>query len=406
MESEVVRGLVALGIGFLITMSLTLRDRAAAKILLFAFLLRTALALFHQFILPLPDSQADAIMFEQTARNWASQGWRVWMNHWQSGALMYSWLLAFFYLLFGPSSLMAQAINVCLGTIVVYLVWRIGKEIFGEKGAFGAGWAACFFPTLNLYSALTMREVIFVFLVLCGTLFSVSWFKKRKLMSFAWATLFFVLATGFHLGAWPLIWALGFWCLGAGIAIGARRRNIPWELLGAMAIAGIASAFIVTFRWGWDKGGAVEAFVSMVVPGPTETQPGSNPSENQPGSSPYQSESSLSRIQKAYATGRAAYLEGLVVRSVWDLFWQTPIRIVFFLFTPFPWMVREPKDLIGLFDALLYFALMVCILWSLIILFKTKQNVLGKTIFLLALAAFGSAAFATITSNYGAAIRH
>lgn len=371
---ETLRGLVALGVVFFFILGLALHRPTVRRLLLVAFVLRASLALFHNFVIALPDSQADALMFEHTARTWAAGGWKSLLEHWQSGALLYSWFLTFFYLLFGPSPLLAQAINVFLGTLIVYLVWRIGVELFDEHKARLAGWATTFFPTLNLYSAITMREAIFVFLVLLGSLFAIKWFKSQKIWHFFWATFFLVLATGFHLGAWPLLWTLGLWSLGFGLYTALRTKGISWKLLGELALVGAASAFIVLFRWGWDKGGVFEVGIET--------------------------------IQTAYALGRAAYLKNLVVHSVFDLFWQVPVRVVFFLFTPFPWMVKEPIDLVGLFDALLYFAIGGFIVWSLRQLFRTKSKALWSTVFLLSLAALGIAAFATITSNYGAAIRH
>jgi len=371
---ETLRGFVALGVGFLFISGLVFRKPAVRRLLLVAFFFRAFLALFHNFVVALPDSQADALMFEHTARTWATGGWASLLEHWQSGALLYSWLLAFFYLLFGPSTLLAQAINVLLGTFVVYLVWRIGWELFDEQKARLAGWAACLFPTLNLYSAITMREAVFVFLVLLGSLFAVKWFKSRTIWAFFWCTFFWVLATGFHLGAWPLLWALGLWSLGFGLFLSLRTKRFSWQTIGELALVGAASAFIVLCRWGWDKGGVFEVGVGT--------------------------------IQKVYAIGRAAYLKNLVADSLADLFWQAPIRVFFFLFTPFPWMVKEPIDLMGLFDAVLYVAITLATVWSLWQLLRTQPRKLGITIFFLSLAAIGILAFSIITSNYGAAIRH
>ncbi|MEN3010677.1 MAG: glycosyltransferase family 39 protein [Candidatus Bipolaricaulaceae bacterium] len=371
---EAARGFLALGIGLGVVLALGTRKTNVFWLVLVSFFIRVGLSIFHYVKFCLPDSHADAIMFEHTARQWAAEGWGSLRSHWQSGALLYSWVLAFLYLLLGPSALLAQAFNVLLGTFAVYLIWVIASEIFDQQKARVAGWIACFFPTLNLYSALTMREALFVFLTLYGVLFTVRWFKAQKLKHFVWATIFLVLATGFHLGAWPLLWALGLWSLGVGALAGLRAKKLSWKLLGELACVGAASAFIVIFKWGWDKGAVFEVGVG--------------------------------NIQQAYAIGRAAYLQNLVARNILDLFWQAPIRIVFFLFTPFPWMVKEPRDLIGFADAILYVLLVICTLWSLMHLFKTKQAALWKAVFLLSLAAIGIAAFATITSNYGAAIRH
>jgi len=141
---EAARGLIALGFGFLIVWMFARKHSQVRTILLVAFALRGLLALIHYFVFPLPDSQADALMFGSLARDWSKAGWGSLLTHWQSGALLYPWLLTMLYLIFGPSALMAQIFNVLLGTFIVYCVWRIALEIFGEQAAKAAGWIACF----------------------------------------------------------------------------------------------------------------------------------------------------------------------------------------------------------------------------------------------------------------------
>lgn len=374
LNSEILRGCVALVVVLFGVGALAFKKKTIRNILLVALVLRLGLTLFHNFVFPLPDSQADAIMFETTARQWAKDGWGGLLSHWQSGALLYSWLLTVLYLAFGPSVLLAQALNVLLGTFIVYLVWRIASELFSERVAKIAGWIACLFPTLNLYSALTMREAPFVFLMLLGVCHAVRWAKTRAIRDFFLAVFFLVLATGLHLGAWPLIWALALWSAGL---IGYRltkEKIFDWKGVLELALVGGACAFIVLCRWGWDK-----EFVFAFGVG---------------------------RTQQAYAIGRAAYLQNLVANNVFDLFWQVPIRIIYFLFTPFPWMVKEKIDLLGLADAFLYVAIAISVLYGLFVLYKRDRKVFWQGFFLLLLAAFGIAAFATITSNYGAAVRH
>ena len=374
MEHEVWRGLIASLLAFLAVVAFAFKARQVRNVLLVALILRIGLAFFHYFIAPLPDSQADAIMFESTARQWAAEGWQGLLSHWQSGALLYSWLVSLLYLLFGPSTLLAQVINVFLGIMIVYLVWRIGSELFDERMGKIASWIVCLFPTLNLYSALTMREAPFVFLLVLGVWRGVRWIKESKVKDFFWAVFFLVLATGLHLGAWPVIWGLGLWSIGKGFNQLFRAKSRPWGSLGELAIVGAACAFIVLCRWGWDKGGVFEVGVSTV--------------------------------QRAYAIGRAAYLQNLVAKNVFDLFWQVPLRLIYFLFTPFPWMVKEKVDLLGLFDAFLYLAIGVFIVYSMLLAYRRERRVFIGGCFVLMLFIFSLVAFAIVTSNYGAAVRH
>ena len=109
----------------------------------------------------------------------------------------------------------------------------------------------------------------------------------------------------------------------------------------------------------------------------------------------------LAHHQEVAARDRAVYLQGMKMYTMFDVFWQTPIRVIYFLFTPFPWMIKQFIDLFGLVDALLYVWLVVC-LWKLrrFVFQNSNAKVLG--LFILA----GITVFAIATSNYGTALRH
>ena len=370
---EVARGLIVLGVSFLIVWMFSRKHPQFRTILLVAIALRGLLALIHYFVFPLPDSQADAVMFENLARDWSKAGWSSLLTHWQSGALLYSWLLTLLYLLFGPSALMAQALNVLLGTFIVYLVWRIALEISGVRVARAAAWIICFFPTLNLYSAITMREVIIVFFFLLGLLCSIRWLRKKQFLDFLGAAFSFFAAESFHMGILPSLFLLGICSLALTI-VDLRHRAFSFKNLAELAVIFLMVFFIFTTGWGMEKVGLFEGGIASQ--------------------------------QERYAIGRAAYLTNLTARNVWDLIWQAPIRIAYFLFAPFPWMVTSRLDYLGLFDALLYLVLAVGVIWSFVRQCTRKQPTLVIMLFVLAFWAVEVATFAITTSNYGAAVRH
>jgi len=107
------------------------------------------------------------------------------------------------------------------------------------------------------------------------------------------------------------------------------------------------------------------------------------------------------RLQAYRAQGRAAYLENFHPVKPIDIIWQLPIRIIYFLFTPFLWMVSSSADFIGLADVAIYIVLMICAwkrrnnwLYS-----KRASPLMLMFLILLAVFAMGS-------SNYGTTIRH
>ena len=44
-----------------------------------------------------------------------------------------------------------------------------------------------------------------------------------------------------------------------------------------------------------------------------------------------------------------------------EIIYLTPIRIFYFLYAPFPWDIKRPGHLMGLFDVIFYLYLSICI---------------------------------------------
>lgn len=369
---ELLLGLVPLLLGALIVLGLGIKCRSLLPVLLVAFLLRTGLALTHTYIFPLPDSQADAIMFERVGWEWAKDGWSSVIENFTTGSFLYSWIIAVLYTLTDRSPLMIQGINVVIGMLNVYWIWLITHRVsYGNRrAATQAAWLAALWPTLNLYSALIMREAFITFFLLIGVYLTLLWWERGQLRHFLGAVVSFTISMVFHTGMLLLLvglmGAVVFRSLNAlfkNKGLSFVRNNIA---LGVLVVLGI---FVITTSIGLEKLGLLSE--------------------------------GLGKHQEIAARDRAAYLENVVVQTPADLLWVTPIRVVYFLFAPFPWMVRALVDVIGLIDALLYLwlAYLIMLRWKLI--FKNNKLLLITTLLGLIIAAF-----ALGTSNYGTAIRH
>ena len=64
-----------------------------------AFVVRAVVALLHAQYGLLPDSQSDAIRFEQTAWSWSKDG--QCFDHFTTGSLLYSWIGSCVYVALG-----------------------------------------------------------------------------------------------------------------------------------------------------------------------------------------------------------------------------------------------------------------------------------------------------------------
>ena len=118
--------------------------------------------------------------------------------------------------------------------------------------------------------------------------------------------------------------------------------------------------------------------------------------------------SGVSAIGNMSAIGRAAYLKGVNFSNPILTILFLPVRMLYFLYTPFPWMVRAVVDIVGLFDAVLYMVISYRIFCKLrMVRASGVKSSEQKFIILLTLVLLVVVAmFAAVTSNYGTAIRH
>lgn len=374
-NSDDVLGWAVLFSGAVLMFVLARMELAVTGPLFAGFCLRLCLALFHYYVAPLPDSQADAIVFEYTGWQWSQYGLAWLVQNVSTGAFLYSWVIALLYALTDRSPLMIQGLNVVLGSLVILGVFRIAKLLWGNSViAKKAAWVTALFPTLALYSALTMREVAVVFPLVLGTLHLVRWLEQDRFRDFALSVIGFVLSLAFHTGIIAAVAALVVIVLLRWTSAfrSGRVKQLAYYS-SALAMTGFAVFLVLITGWGLTKLGSVEEF-------------------------------GLDRIQQQQVVAsrsRAAYLDNLTPTNVVDLLWQTPIRVAAFLFTPFPWTVTNLIDVLGLFDALLYLVL-IRNLVRVIPRYKGNWPIVGAIILVGALVLV----FAMGTSNYGTAIRH
>jgi len=368
-------GLATLLLGLTVVWMIGLKHPEVRALLILAFAIRAIFALVHHYGVPLPDSQADAVTFERVAAQWAGQGMGSILTHFTTGAYLYSWIISLLYSITLRSVLMMQGINVLFGTLIVWNVYRLSRLIWGQRSALRAAYIAAIFPTLVLYSAITLREVAIVFPFTLGALYFVRWLKSDHPWEFGKAFVAFAFSAGFHTGMIPALFVLAV----AGLRkwldaflVPSTRKLVKRGL--AVAVIGIGACIIVASGWGLGKLGGLQHTDPM---------------------------SWLTTQQELAARQRAAYLSDLQPRTPLDLVWQTPVRVAYFLFAPFPWMVRSPADLLGLVIVVLNAGLVLLLLRSMLGIWADPR---ARWSFYILLGVLVS--FALTTSNYGTSLRH
>jgi 4-amino-4-deoxy-L-arabinose transferase-like glycosyltransferase len=353
---------------------------SAAKILWVAFAIRAGAALFHFYVAPLPDSGADARTFERVAWEWAQGGFGETLGHFTGPhTYLISWIIALFYSATARSLLLAQSLSVFMGTGTVLLGWLFVRELWGERVAMKAGWVLVFFPTLVLYSAITMREAYIWFFLLLGLLGAVRWARQGGVKPLLLAAFGFLGATSFH-GA-MIVGLLVF----GGIVL---WRSIKRVVLGLLNSKVRVLALVVSVLAVVPVGAFLTGVVSVEYLGDISQA------------------SDIERLVKRTAiytqpSDGAAYPLWTVPNSPAELLYKGPIRVAYFTFAPFPWDVRRPAHLMGLIDGLIYLALAFLIWRHRKVIWEDPAARLILFILLAYLLVFGLA-----VGNFGTGIRH
>lgn len=366
-------GIVLIIFGVVFFMAFCRIDGKVANFIMVAYAIRIGFALFHHYIAPLPDSQSDALWFQNVAAQWSEAGVASIVQNFGSGAYLYAWLISIVFFLAGQGELLIQVINVIFGTLIVWNVFRITALVGSKSSAVKASWVATFFPTLILYSAVTMREAILVYLFTAGCIFLVKWVSNRKTTEIIKSIFLLFLAASLHTGLFAAV-LVGLMFFGLyGISRSSGRYRVI-NIIVFLAVAGVFLIVVIKSGWGLNKLSRFDNGLSLDAVGV---------------------------IQARAARGRASYLSGFTIHGFGDFVWQMPIRLIFFLLSPFPWMISSKSDLIGVLDAMLY--------WGLLILIMRKHRSLMKAIaqkHLIIMVFAVSIVFALPTSNYGTALRH
>lgn len=103
--------------------------------------------------------------------------------------------------------------------------------------------------------------------------------------------------------------------------------------------------------------------------------------------------------------GGSAYLEWIDYNSIFDVIRFLPLRMVYFLFGPFLWDLKI-NNLMILFSFFEAFIFLFLFIFGFKNIFNKRNLYNDKLLFLIIFLFIGAAGYASITANYGTAIRH
>jgi hypothetical protein len=349
-----------------------------APILIVALILRLALVLLNTY--GFPDLDPDPDGYSWRAYEWSKNGFSEALNNFTTGAFMYSWLISIIYSLTGESQFTIRAINILLSTLSLYNIYCLSFLLWqSKKNALRTAWILAFFPNdIRFSSSFSSRESFIIYFFTAAILLLALWLKKQNIiyliLSLPLWMVCISLHTGFLVGLFAILFIICFQFMRAVLESNPKAYI---QLIISLITILLTMGVIISSGWGLEK------FITRT------------------GGSGDLEQLDISEVGTSSAIGRAAYLKELQVTTPISFIWITPIRSIYFLFTPFVWMVKTPLDTLGLLDASIYIFLFIRLY---IERQKIMTNYLSK--YILITIIFLICTFALSTSNYGTAIRH
>ena len=353
-----------------------------AKILYVALILRILVIYLNQNIITIPDGFGDAGRFEARAYELSRSGFLSTLANYPGfNSFFISWVIAILYSLFGQSELMGQSISLFFGMGSVYLGWLLIKKVWDQRAADKAGWFLALFPTLILYSCLILREAYVVFFLLIALNGIVDWTRTKKLKSLIFVIIGFIGATLFH-GA-MIFGLIVFFIIIFLKSIIIIFRNLINLKISLKSFATLICLIII----------ANTTLVGEI----TIPKIGNLGSLTDFDRKTWVILDQIKNIDK----GSAKYPSWAVPDSKSEIFFKSPIRMVYFVFSPFPWDIKQHNHLLGLLDASLYMFLSYLI-------FQNRKAILADPalkIILIILFTY-ILIYGIGSGNFGTSIRH
>lgn len=272
-------------------------------------------------------------------------------------------LLAVFWLVPGPNLYYAQVVNAVVATAAIYNVYAITRNLHTRLSGYVVTLPLAFYPSYVLVHSTLQREAVLLFALTLSVLllrFPPRWLPRAA--SYAVAT------------------------LSMGVVVFLRMNNV--------FIVVPAFVFVVWFtlvrRSGPD--GRVLLFMlptAIVVPAVLTYSD--------------RAIDYVSTIRLRRARGRTVYLEGYAPDTLPEALVFAVVGTVYFLFTPFPWMVENGYDAVVAVESLVSLVFAVFAGYGAVAAYERSPVFTASLIVGLVL---GSVAFGLGTANIGTAVRH
>lgn len=287
----------------------------------------------------------------------------------------YSKFLGIFYLAFGPERILAQYFNVILGVVAVVILAKTLRLLgLPMRVVFLSTLLFAFFAQGLLLSPILLRDQLVALGIVYTLYYMVRWTIDKSGVSLALAYFAYFVSTIFHSG------------LAIGIVVLLVYFSFYNHTTGRMDFEAskvqrlVMQVLIVGF--------IVYSFQDVLFAKFTHV-----------------SENGQLFSGMSYDRGGSAYLNGLTVTGPLDMILYSPLRMIYFLFSPFPWQWSSVTNIaIFFFDAAVYLLLFTLTIRH--FRYLKHHPYAAVLLFMLLLFIVNALIFGLGTGNVGTAIRH
>ena len=293
----------------------------------------------------------------------------------------YTDFLGILYWIIGDQRFFSQFINVILGMWSIFVFYKI-LDLFKLKNTTKLFLLALygFYPQNIIFSSILLREALIQFFFIYSMLFFIKWLQQNNRINIFKTLIFIALSSFFHPGMILGLLVYGFMFL--FLDVEKYRFNFTLKKMAFLALFCSFSLAIIMYNSSLLTG----KLAILAI------QENSSLLEN------YQSKSGIEE-------GGATYLRNFEVNSPIDLVIFTPLRLVYFIFSPMPYDVRGLGDIGAIIlDSSFFYFLTFIIIRNWKIMNSSLFKIFPKVFFILFLMI--SIGFAIGTENSGTAMRH
>lgn len=379
---------VCISLSYAIALAVTFKYRFAALALLTAVSTRVALFFINDWgVYRVPGAGHDAARFIRRSVEMADLPWAhlFTLIDPSRGGTNYSVLGGSIVKLFGYDAPTIAAVNLVFATLMLSVVLVLVFKVWGRRAAIAVTLVLAFYPFSLFNSVIAMREEISSLFGILGAAAVIYWSRKGVFYYLYLAALFFLLAASFHpgwSGALVGLAAYSFWrstkiVRQAGAGQRVSRYEFSLVMSAVIFIAGVA--------------------VLLSLPGFSLL----NLFGGYVGEDADIGDAITARFAREEALGSSGYPSFITHGDPMTQPWLIPLRIIYFLFSPFPWDIRSPRHLIGFASSLPY----MFIFWK---LYKHWDQVKQHKELMPIILIFAGLTFvfAVGVTNIGTAIRH